>query len=995
MAVKRDKLLRDAEKLVQKGKLEQAIKDYEKILRRFPDDTTIINRVGDLYGRVGQLQRAIELYENIADHFTRDGFTTKAIAILKKIQRLDPQRLDIFERLAELYFDQGLMIEAKREYQILADWYVKNGELEKAINAHEKLVDLDPGNHVSSLRLADLLLQRKEITSALKVYDRLGSMLLEAGKLDEAERLYRHIIEQDPPDGEFLISVSRQFLDSGRAPVVLEFLTFGVEKSPDSVELNTLLVRTHLTMGEAKAALEIANRVLEAEPENAEMRTLVGTALLDSGDVAQAREMLLPAIEGLLERGDHTRAQDALKQLLQEMPEDQQVLKMAVRAYRTSSDQETLFTLKAALAESYYQSGEEDGAKRLYVELLDADPTNRQFRERMAMLDGVEVGDSADAADDEDSMTLEITVDEAIAAVDDELGLGSEKPVAVQQQADEAPAPATFDLSERMAEAAVFAKYGLIEKAISHLEDVVLFSPEEMEPRRQLALLYAEHGDRDQAIAMATPVVEHHRQQGTIGEVTDLLTALPEIGEGRPAAAAAEADAETERASEAPAASVVKELAEEAPQPAGAEFVDEDSDLIEIVEIEGETPTLTEPEPVPKEDDFQVEIDDSGLEELVEQASESDLVIEPIHEIEELVPVEEEYVGPPPEEQESSTPAPEYEPSAQPPGEEAPPARQPADEELPAPPPVNEELVEEELVEEELVEEAPVQKELVEEELVQEESVEDEPVEEELVEEELVDELVEISDTFVGPSMGDLEQVDFFLDQELYEDAARVLSRLEEEHGEDSEIVERRRKLKEVGFLLDQVETVEEGSEELFADEEQYIDLAKELEEELAAEEAMVEEATGRGKGEAVLEEVFREFQKGVAEQLSDEDSDTHFNLGIAYREMGLLPEAIREFQVASRDPGYYVESCSIIGVCYQEQGMWSEAAEWYQKALVNTELNEEARLGLRYDLASSYEALGEIDQAVGILEELVASDPEYRDVSDRLSALSQHRQAN
>ncbi len=128
MAVKRDKVLKDAEKLVQKGKLEQAIREYEKILRRYPNDTTIINRVGDLYGRIGQLQRSIELYEEIADHFTSDGFVTKAIAILKKIQRLDPQRLDIFERLAQLYFDQGLIVEAKREYQILADWYVKNGE---------------------------------------------------------------------------------------------------------------------------------------------------------------------------------------------------------------------------------------------------------------------------------------------------------------------------------------------------------------------------------------------------------------------------------------------------------------------------------------------------------------------------------------------------------------------------------------------------------------------------------------------------------------------------------------------------------------------------------------------------------------------------------------------------------------------------------------------------------------------------------------------------
>ncbi len=226
MAVKRDKVLKDAEKLVQKGKLEQAIREYEKILRRYPNDTTIINRVGDLYGRIGQLQRSIELYEEIADHFTSDGFVTKAIAILKKIQRLDPQRLDIFERLAQLYFDQGLIVEAKREYQILADWYVKNGELEKAIEAHEKLVNLDPSNHVSSLRLADLLNRRGEIGSALKVYGRLGSVLLDAGKLDEAERLYRHVINQSPPEGDFLAIAGDAFLDAGRTAVALEFLTF-------------------------------------------------------------------------------------------------------------------------------------------------------------------------------------------------------------------------------------------------------------------------------------------------------------------------------------------------------------------------------------------------------------------------------------------------------------------------------------------------------------------------------------------------------------------------------------------------------------------------------------------------------------------------------------------------------------------------------------------------------------------------------------------------
>jgi len=910
MAVKRDKVLRDAEKLVQKGKYEQAIREYEKILNKFPEDTTIINRVGDLYGRVGQLQRAIELYEEIAEHFTRDGFTTKAIAILKKIQRLDPQRLDVFERLAGLYFDQGLMIEAKREYQILADWFVKNGELEKAIEAHEKLVDLDPSNHVSALRLADLLLRRGETTSALKVYERLGQMLLDAGKLDEAERLYRHVLEQNPPEGDFLLPVCRAFLEAGRSSVVREFLTFGVERSPDNVDLKILLVRTHLSHGESKAALETARKILATDPDNAEVRSLVGGAMLSSGETAEAREMLVPAVADLLERGEHKQAQAALKDLLQEMPDDQEVLKLAVRAYRPSGDSETLFTLQAALAESYFQSGEQEGAKRLYITLLETEPENQQFRQRLAELDGVDIGKP-----DEDE-TIEISEDEIVIEVEEDIVV---EEVEVQppepSAAGAVPAPDSFDLEERLAEASVFAKYGLVEKAISHLEDVVLFCPDELEPRQRLALLYAERGDREEAVGMALPVLEHHRSSDTLDQISELLNAVPELSDAGSAAAVSSPPA-TEAVPAAAAEKAPEVIAE------ATEFVDEGSDLIEVVDIEDEMASPPTEEAAPEVEEFEVDFD-SGVGELEDQM-EVQVEAEP-------VPAEAEVETPIVEE--APVPVAEVEPE-------------------PAPPPV------------------PVVK-------------------------EVADELVEISDSFVGPSMGDLEQIDFFIDQELFEDAARVLATLEEKHGDDAEVAERRRKLKEVGVLLEQVETVEEGSEELFADEEQYIDLAKELEAELAAEEAMVEEATGRGKGEAILEEVFREFQKGVEEQLSEEDADTHFNLGIAYREMGLLPEAIREFQVASRDTDYFVESCSNIGVCYQEQGMWSEAAEWYQKALVAPDISAEARVGLRYDLAGAYQSAGDVEQAVVIFEEISAGNPSYRDVADRLSNLSQQRQAN
>ncbi len=177
MAISRDKILKGAEKLVQKGKIDNAIREYEKLLKFNPNDVNTINRVGDLYNRIGQVDRAVELYERIANTFATDGFTSKAIAIFKKISRLAPDRVEIFERLADLYIQQGLVIEARSQYQVLADWFLKNEDVENGIQTMRKLVQVDPENHMAHLRLADLLFRQGSGQEAIDVYDGLGSML--------------------------------------------------------------------------------------------------------------------------------------------------------------------------------------------------------------------------------------------------------------------------------------------------------------------------------------------------------------------------------------------------------------------------------------------------------------------------------------------------------------------------------------------------------------------------------------------------------------------------------------------------------------------------------------------------------------------------------------------------------------------------------------------------------------------------------------------------
>ena len=84
-----------------------------------------------------------------------------------------------------------------------------------------------------------------------------------------------------------------------------------------------------------------------------------------------------------------------------------------------------------------------------------------------------------------------------------------------------------------------------------------------------------------------------------------------------------------------------------------------------------------------------------------------------------------------------------------------------------------------------------------------------------------------------------------------------------------------------------------------------------------------------------------------------------------------------------------------MIGVCYLDQGMSDKASEWYQKALVAPDLPPEARLALRYDLASALEAAGDHDQASDLFSEIQAANPGYRDVTARLDGLGQQRQVN
>jgi hypothetical protein len=143
------------------------------------------------------------------------------------------------------------------------------------------------------------------------------------------------------------------------------------------------------------------------------------------------------------------------------------------------------------------------------------------------------------------------------------------------------------------------------------------------------------------------------------------------------------------------------------------------------------------------------------------------------------------------------------------------------------------------------------------------------------------------------------------------------------------------------------------------------------------------------------LKEVFDEFRAELGEMgTEDEDLETHYSLGIAFREMGLLEEAISEFQKVAqasergRAFRYTMQCCTLLGLAFMEKGQPAIAAIWYERALKTPGNDPESTLALRYDLGVAQESAGEPEAALKSFSQVYAMNIDYRDVAERIAAL-------
>jgi tetratricopeptide (TPR) repeat protein len=151
-----------------------------------------------------------------------------------------------------------------------------------------------------------------------------------------------------------------------------------------------------------------------------------------------------------------------------------------------------------------------------------------------------------------------------------------------------------------------------------------------------------------------------------------------------------------------------------------------------------------------------------------------------------------------------------------------------------------------------------------------------------------------------------------------------------------------------------------------------------------------VQDEEPTGDEERDFADMLKQFKRGLDENLDDEDYQSHYDLGVAFKEMGLLDEAIAEFQKALRSPDARLRTSEALGSSFFDKGQFAVAEAILRRAVDGLSGQDDEKIGLLYWLGRALEAEGRAQEAQPYYRRALAVDIHFMDLADRLRVISQ-----
>jgi tetratricopeptide (TPR) repeat protein len=986
MAFNKNKVMDGARKFVEKGQTDKAIKEYLKVVQHDPKDVRVWLKIGDLYAKKGAKTEATDTYLKVAKFYSEQGFYLKAVAVYKQILKLDPRMVEVNLKLAELYRQLGLLSDAMQHFERVAAHFHREGKTKEALATIRQLVDLDPDNVATRIKLAELYSKEGMTSEAIQEFRHACDYLRSHNRQDDFIKVAERLLWHDATD----------------------------------IALNRELATLYLRRNDPRRALQKLQVCFKADPRDVETLALLAQAFQALEQKAKTVSVLKELARVFTENGQTQQANDVHRKILQLAPDDadtrQALGEPAVPASSTAGSpvadvpRPVLHTPPPAqtppprLQTSDFRPPGGRASGTGSVPIVRGDSVSSVRPHLVPRRGETPVHDPAFVA--------EIGVDEeSFHARGDELEANADEIVKILTETD------------------VYVKYGLQQKALDHLKRVFEIDPHNIEARERLKDILVAMGRENDAVdelltlADQTAAQDVERARGFLAEALALDDGSPKVvetarrlgidiaagtGASEELAGAFEEYSDAIELSDGDLGSAVNAL----PEADALEF-DQLERPFEF-DLDDAGPAASPDQPITQEvaidqvehiafdrensgDELSFDDVGDGTNEL--HVSDIELLDEPAFEPADELEFDDPVDFPAPAESSSGrhgehpavadggfgdlqsafdAAASRFE-SREPEARSR--APQPMRVGLGAVPTPGRVSSVDEFAEGAATVFAPNMF----------SAAGDQPAGGVadfglLSDDPAADDAgagVLANPSAVGPGTAaedastsledDLDEADFFVTQGLYSEARDILSALFDRYPNNPLIVA---KLQDI----DAMET--EGAAPIALDP---VEFGDPLPNERIERGIASSDVTGSGTRPQVM----------LERPIDEADADTHFDLGLAYKEMGLYDEAIKAFQKVIRAPGREVECHTMVGLCFREQGALPDAVQQFKNGLYVDTIAEREKLSLYYEIGYTYELLGDPREALYFFEMVTKKDPKHRDVQDRIAGLQRRASTN
>ncbi len=326
MAINKNKVITNAQKLAQKGLFDRAIKEYMSIVEDDPSDVRTWLKIGDLYTRQNAISKAIETYGKVADTYVGKGFHLKAVAVYKQMLTIDPSRIETCRALATAYVKLNQTQEALAQFKLIVGACEREGRHAESLETLQTMVEIAPNHEANRIRLAEAYARQGENAEAVVEFRLVLDALRGDGRVDDFTKVAERLL--------YLY--------------------------PDEIDISRQLAEAYLRKQDPAKALGWLQKLFQHDPVNTETLELLGRALTEINKVGKAVAVYRELARIYGEEDKESRRLKAYERLLQLAPQDPEALKAL-----DSSDDDVDITASTANWSIPGQKEESDRESRL------------------------------------------------------------------------------------------------------------------------------------------------------------------------------------------------------------------------------------------------------------------------------------------------------------------------------------------------------------------------------------------------------------------------------------------------------------------------------------------------------------------------------------------------------------------------------------------------------------------------------------------------------